>query len=500
MLARAALHQTRFRTPGVSPDARGVILGQKGVLLFPSLDRLVAFFRAYSNNESLDELLPGMEIRNVVTALKTREIVLSVVAESSYRMDRISGTAKLVGGMVFTGSSRHFVKYRDSNSPLGYDLERLADDPSDLVLYHDSFQQGYSFERELLFSDLILKLSPQRIQHNKHKQSERLFVTAKLGIGPSVISYLFRWRIEARAGLSEWRSDSAFDDDPNQVYLFEVAHMPERIVRLFSEIPGITLFEPMAKNVGVELGFQHPISLDSCASVFETSGLFLFHGSRSTNVTIVDPVPELAPLRSLVRIELNDDSAPTKGTIVEEDMNLSLELKLAYSTEPFQNVVAVVVPKHQREWLARMLYTLPPTSLTALSMAVSEDQIFLIDPAGIEGVPLGLFYSEIAPRIYVPTGLTLVPAVSSAVLNDLLHDRGDGHVFFQPGSSRPSVVAKTSFGPVSRKALRQVSLAAISANRPDIDETPLPLMQYGEVRRFPLWGVVGKKPPKDPQT
>ena len=63
-------------------------------MLFPSLDRLVAFLRAYGEEGSLDELLPSLDLRRVVTPLKTREILLSCAAESSYRMDRIASVAK----------------------------------------------------------------------------------------------------------------------------------------------------------------------------------------------------------------------------------------------------------------------------------------------------------------------------------------------------------------------------------------------------------------------
>ena len=168
MLERAALHQTRFRTPGVTPDARGVVMGQKGVVLFPSIDRLVAFLRAYGDEGSLDELLPSLVIRRLITPLKTRELMLSITAESSYRMDRIGGVAKLAGGLVFTGTSRHFVKYRDTGSPLGYDVQELLDQPADLVLYHDSFRQAYSFDREIRFRDLVFKLNPYRVPSSMH--------------------------------------------------------------------------------------------------------------------------------------------------------------------------------------------------------------------------------------------------------------------------------------------------------------------------------------------
>ena len=73
-LERAALHQTRFRTPGVAPDTRGVVLGQKGALLFASLDRVVAFFRAYGEDGSIDEILPSLSIRRAVTPLRTRAL------------------------------------------------------------------------------------------------------------------------------------------------------------------------------------------------------------------------------------------------------------------------------------------------------------------------------------------------------------------------------------------------------------------------------------------
>ena len=51
----------------------------------------------------------------------TREVAFEFAAESSDRMDRIADTARLVGGFAFTGTSRHFVQYRDAAAPFGYD-------------------------------------------------------------------------------------------------------------------------------------------------------------------------------------------------------------------------------------------------------------------------------------------------------------------------------------------------------------------------------------------
>jgi len=495
VLERAALHQTRFRTPGVTPDTRGVVLGGKGLVLFPSIDRVVAFLRAYGDEGSLDELLPSIEIRRVITRLRTQEFALSFQAESSYRMDRVSGMAKLSGGLLFTGTSRHFVQYRDAASPLGYDVQQLLSDAADLILYHDSFQQAYSLDREVPFRDLVLKLAPHRAPPGERTVTPQLQATAEIGIGAALVGYLFRWQVQARAALAEWPSRSAFEDAPRRLYVFEMQDAPARIVELMEQLPGVHVFEPLGPTVGVQLGYRHPISLRSCASLFDAGTLHLFRGDGQ--VEIINPLPPFAPVRSLVRTNVSIDtstgSAPGKGT--DADLTLSVPLRLSPTIAPWRAVVASIIPAAQRAWLARILYALPPSTLAALRIAMGDDRYYLLNARGIEGIPLGTFYCEVAPRIYVPAGLTLVPAVTPAVLEDLVRDRGDGHVFFEQGRPSPRAVPDSGFGPVSHRILSAVNATAVAAEPLTASEPSLPLLQYDESRRFPLWGVPGKKQP-----
>jgi hypothetical protein len=504
VLERTALHQTRFRTPGVGPDARGVVLGTRGLVLFPSLDRLVAFVRAYSEEGSLDELLPSLEIRRLVTPLKTRELMLAFHAESSYRMDRVAGLARLTGGLTFTGTQRHFVKYRDAASPLGYDVQQLLDEPADLVLYDDSFQQSYRFEATIPFRDLVFKLAPRRMPPADRTTPSRLFVTAEPGVGEALMTYLFRWQIPARVALAEWPPESAFEDRSRRLHLFDMSDVPERMLGLLTSLPGVYVFEPFGETVGVELGHRHPIALESCASLFQGQGLFLFRGDGE--VTHVSPLPPFAPVRSLVRAPLpqsprteappDEPAARAPADPQAAPPALSLRLRLAPSNEPWRNVVATLVPLEQRQWLARLLYALPPRTLGSLRMARGERVFYLLDSTGIEGIPLGTFYREVASRIYVPAGFSLVPAVAPSRLEELLQDRGDGHAFFEPGESAPRIVAASAFAPVSRRVLREVAGVHVHADRPLDTDPALPELQYDKPRRFPLWGVPGKESPQ----
>ena len=159
MLERVALHQTRLRTPGLGLDPKGVALGARGLVLLPGLERLVAFFSLYTRAGSLEDVLSTLEVQIVRSRLGAREVVVSFSADSSDRLDRVSEIARLAGGYTFTGTSRHFVQYRDAGAPFGYDAVELLSGSeleakaaqgaagSVLLLYHQSFSQAYAVER-----------------------------------------------------------------------------------------------------------------------------------------------------------------------------------------------------------------------------------------------------------------------------------------------------------------------------------------------------------------
>ncbi|MCC7535263.1 MAG: hypothetical protein IT379_03575 [Deltaproteobacteria bacterium] len=499
MLEQVSLGQSRFRTPGIAPDARGVALGQKGAVLFPSLDRLVAFFRAYGEDGSLDELLAGLAVYQVLTPLRTRETVVTFAAESSYRMDRASALARLAGGLVFTGTSRHFVKYRDAASPLGYDVDRVLSDPGELALYHDSFSQRYDIESEIAFRNLVLRLTPSRVATPAERAPSHVLVTAEQGLGPSLLAYLFRSRVEGQAAIAEWPAQSAFEDAPRRLYLLRLRDVPPRIVHLLASTPGTTVFVPVGDGVGIERSYRHPIPLESCASLFPATTLHLFRGDG--RVDIVDPLPAFAPIRALVRagLALGPEDPTRLGTPESlAEGAVGLTLRLAPSPAPWRRVVATVVGPDERARLLRLLYALPPRTLGALRVAVADGSVYLVDPHGIEGVPIGTFYVECARRVYAPAGLTIVPAVAPEVLNDLLASAGDGHVFFDPAAPAPRLVPESAFAPLTRSLVRALDPLPVAGDPLESPAHELPIVEYGPSATFPLWGALGGKPEKSP--
>src|SRR5690606_14478281 len=130
MLDHVTLGQSRFMTPGVAPHPRGILLGRYGLMVFPTLEGVVSWLRLYSSESPLDELLSGLEIDQVRTPLGSREMALRIPAGSSYLLDRAARCAQLVGGATYTGTSKHFVRYRDDRSPYGYDATDIQSLPA----------------------------------------------------------------------------------------------------------------------------------------------------------------------------------------------------------------------------------------------------------------------------------------------------------------------------------------------------------------------------------
>ena len=460
MLERIALHQTRLRTPGLGLDGKGVALGSKGLILLPSIDRLVAFFAVYTRERSLEDLLPSLQIDLVRSKLGTRELTLTFAAESSDRMDKLSETAHLVGGFVFTGTSRHFVQYRDSQAPFGYDTAELLASDAPIVLYHDKFTQVYGTEKPVDLRALILRLSPHVDPTTAREEGPR-FLLAERGLGPALIHYFVRSQVEGEVGMAEWPPESAFDDEPVRRYLFSVPNLPVRMRPLLSATPGITTFMPAGPGIAVESGFRHPITLRACP-LFEPQGLVLVRGNGKEPL-IVPRVPQLGDVRAFARVHLlgEESGAPTAVRTLPADP-VRVPLRLVSSSAPRRNVTAAWLTGDDLALLRKLAYALPRDTLERARVATTDAGTFIRCPGGIEAIPLGMFYIEVRPGLYMPAGTEFVPAVHPEVLYRGLGSP-TGKAVFVRHDTRAFAIDEQAFVPLATVLLESAPLAEADA-------------------------------------
>lgn len=520
MLERVALGQSRFMTPGVAPDPRGVLLGRYGLLAFPSLEGVVSWLRLYAAESSLDELLAGLEIHQARTPLQSREMLVRFPASSSYTMDRAARCARLAGGALYTGTAKHFVKYRDDRSPYGYDAVDIHALPegADLMLHGFDFIQTYTQEGQLAFDKLLFRLSLRRVPGagklrppQSDDRADLLLVVAP-GLGQGIIRYLWRNRIEAAVGLVRPRGSSDFADaGPDPGYLLVRArHLPERILGLFMATPGIDVFRWATPQVAVQVGFDHVIDLGSCASVFEGDRVYLFWGAsardgagraalrervarseraaRSERVDVIDGPLKLSGIEHLTRVHLQAEESRAQGELAPGGPEaVDVSIRLAPSLTPPRRVIGTLIPLSQQHMLKRLVYFLPRTSLRGHRVVVTDRGILLVATEDIDVVPLGQLLCELAPGLLVPVGMDLVPRVAPDVLaGSLGHEAGRMTVF--PHHEPPFQVGEASLQPLERRALARIQVEPAAAVDTRIEPGAEPSVINDPVGRFALWG------------
>lgn len=495
-LDRIALHQTRLRTPGLGLDSKGVALGAKGLILLPSMDRLVALLSVYTHEHSLEALMPSLEIQIVRSKLGTREITLSFAAESSDRMDQLAGAARLVGGFTFTGTSRHYVQYRDAGAPFGYDAPQLLPSDANLVLYHDKFTQAYEAEKKIALRALLLRLMPHLDPSNFGDPGPRLLV-AEAGLGPALIHYFVRSRVDAQVAVAEWPPESSFDEGPVRRYVLSVPALPARMRPLMRGTPGIAAFLPVGPGVAVEIGYRHPVQLRACP-VFDARSLVLIRG-RGDEPWVIEPLPQMGDVRAFARVELRGGTSALerKATGSGAPAVVQVPLRLTPSAGAWRNVTATWIRPNELSLLRRIAYALPPHTIGRTTIALTPQGAFLRCPSGIEAIPLGTFFVELHPGLFVPAGYDITPAVSPEVLHHAL-GASEGRILFVTPDARALGVPEAAFVPLETSLLEAKPWEPLVAE--DIEralaEPPIDL-RVAPLGLFPLGDAKPPAPPID---
>lgn len=482
--------QTRFVTPGVAPDPRGVILGRFCLLVFPSLEGVVSWLRVFSHEASIDELVAGLEIVRVRTPLMSREMIIKIPSVSSYTADRAARVARLVGGTIYTGTAKHFVKYRDDRSPYGYDAVDIGALPgnAELMVHDDDFAQAYVREGEIPLTKLLFRLSlrrtPGQVRLSAEQRSD-LFLAVAQGLGDGVIRYLWRNRVEAQVGLVSPRPQAGGEAQSSYL-LMRVRELPERILGLCLGTPGIDVFLPGGPNVAVAVGWTHPVELSSCASLLPAESFHLFWPGDRVDV-VAGPL-ELSRLADLTRIDLtlDDGREPAPHRLSAPDV-IGVQLKLAPAVGAVRRVTGTLVPLAQAAHFKRLVFALPPASLRGLRAAVTDRGILVVAPQGIDVIPLGTLLAAQAPGILVPLGLEVVPRVSPEVLAAALnHGSGLWTVFGTDG--QPFQLADGALAALERRTIAKLESDQVEVREVAVAAPGDPSVVNDPLGRFALWG------------
>jgi hypothetical protein len=524
MLERVTLNQAGFKLPGVAPDMRGVLLGRYGVAILPTFDRLVSFLSVLSQEISLDDIIPSLKIYQVATELDVQEYLLFLTGENSYQFDRYARAVRFCDGNFFTGSGKHYVRYRDHASPLGYDIDVLSPENGEFVFY----EEGRSFSprktREISFSEIVFQLrikkaapSLQAPMAGEPDLEDGVWLKVRPGLGPATLHYLWRHRINALAsvigkgtlpppvpsgdaGGPLLRSSTLGNKISEEYLLLKITRLPQRVFRLLESVPGITLYRSLGANVLIEWGYFHPIRIESCSVAFDKDKFHVLSAGE-TPYESYPSLPSLVTIESLLQTHF--DLLPTQAapapirlpgpTTATTSPDFQVPLRLIQDTPRFASITATLIRWTRARLLRKLVYAMPAPILGDCKVASLPDGLFIISPHGLESLPIGDFYQEVAPSIFIPAGMSLSPRVRPEILIDYIGGTPGSYVILTKGVAddiRAIALGPDHFEPLGRRALAPIA-TAVGQRSPDMPAPRPPPefeLQNDPAGVFPLWG------------
>jgi hypothetical protein len=473
MLEPITLGQPRTHCPGLAADERGVIMGKRLALFFPDLGRAVGFFRTYSREVSIDELLATLEIKESGSARGGREIMVRFEVTGSFSADRAAQAGRMHQGRVFTGTRQHFVPYRDRGSPLGYDVSSSEDiytEEVDLVLYGEAGPDLRKLAHEIAFRDLILGLSPRPLTPREREEEtpEALVLVCEKGISQSLFRYLWQRQISAQVSVAHSAERSLFTKGEVELHLIRCESMPKHVARLMSLTPGISVYVPVQPHLLVEWGHRHPIALEGCGKAFMSEDTVLFSGGKK-KARLLKTQGDGVEIQDLidVKLTLGGESLPQpKADKVLSLASLEMTLTLAYLPVAKGAVTALLIDMEKLSWFIKLVYMLPAAIVRTYEAVIAEDHIIVVNRQGVHGIPFGDPMTEVQPRVFIPNKMQLIPRVDEDVLRTYLNMQGEDNLYFFPEDGEPFFVPRDNFHPLSR-AVVAAEQAAINLRELD---------------------------------
>ncbi len=513
-LEPVSLGQGRTHCPGLSADERGVVMGRRLAIFFPDVSRAVGFFRAYSREVSLDEMLASLEIQEAVSERGGREMMVRFEVQGSYAADRAAQAGRLHRGRAFTGTEQHFVPFRDRKSPLGYDLsgpEDLVTDASTLVLYGEAGADRRTIGRAIQLRDLILGLSPRPLSEaeRKNETHDTLVVRVEQGLSKMLCRYLWSRQVRARVTSAMSARRSLFSGRLREVQLVTCEGLPHHVATLLSKTPGMRVFVPTHKHLMVEWGFRHPIALESCGAAFTDDETILFYGSgidngaRSAGITERLVVEEgNVDISDLVDVTVRGRDGvippPVDRKVIGIEA-LDVELKLARLPRSSASTTALLIELDRLPWFQKLIYLLPAAILRTYEAVLTDTHIIVVNRRGVHGIPFGEPMTEIYPQIFCPVGMGLLPRVEYELLREHLQIRPDQNLTFFPEDAPPFSVPIVDLKPLSRAVVapERASASIIEIRSRSIaEELEMPTISHKRQGAFSLWRGTPEAAPK----
>ena len=492
---------------GLSPDGRGIAIGRELLVLFPTLDWLVSFLGAYSDEASLDELIPTMTLEHVRREGGGHAIVMRCAAADGYGVDRLQRVSAATRGQLYTGVGSVFLRWRHREAPFGYDLAApMSAKPEEVLVVDVDVAAAYATVDRMDPVELIQRLQlrpvplPLRGISSDPEQcgvQDLALALVAPGLAARTLAYLWRLEIPMAGHYVE------LEGDQRPSLLLRLRNPSRRALDVLSSTPGVELLAPVSARAAVEVGYKHPIQLASASACFPGEEMFLFRGSVG-RVERLDTAPRFIDGRHLVK-NTGGSRLRDIGQLRDAELDpLRIHLKLRPSSHP-REPRGTLIGWDQVDLLRHLVYLIPPSALAASRLVPLEEGVVVLTGSSVGArsaaagaglgagaiVPLGRRLGSVAPGVLVMDGYELWPRVRPTLMRQLLGLGAEDHALFLSATSDPIRVRPDQLLPLDAALIGRMALGEAVVREP-VDAAIAPgEIDNQKLSRFALWGFGG---------
>ena len=245
-------------------------------------------------------------------------------------------------------------------------------------------------------------------------------VVAEQGLGPALVHYFVRSRVDGEVGVAEWPPASAFDDAPVRRWIFRVPELPERMRALLHDDAGDHDVRPggPGRRGG---GRLPPPGRAARVPGLRPGGARPAARAAGDEPWLVERMPPMGALSRRSRASrCGRRRRERRRDAARERAGRRARAACASSRRP--------APWRERDRdvdrAARSCRSCGASRTRCRTRRSPGREIAMTDargdssarPSGIEAIPLGTFFVEVHPQLYMPAGHEVTPAVAPEVL------------------------------------------------------------------------------------
>ena len=430
--------------------------------------------------------------------------------------DSVSDIANNCNATLYIGNDNKFIRYRDEDSPRGYDSNFTKF--SENSLYLIDINKNYIIKQHNLkdrqLQDILMSIKAQK--QSEIISTDTVFLKAPVALFPLISKYLLRRRLtfqKARCIIQNSDIDHFMIYEISYEKKSKIKPVPEFLLKALRDLPDCQVFiKPVhihSKKILIEYPYEYPCPVDKIADVFSDNQIILFYGNKNNENFCISPEPVFVKGETFINAQAHQSEPKiAKPDHNKKYKNITIPLRIIHDSKSGNLVGALIINPEECNWLFKTLYLLPEKITQSLTFFWGQsNSIIQGQDLNIPLFPFGIQMQQVFDsNLFIPLHTRIVPSLTWNSIKNALNLSNENYTFLTPDFRLDCPV--NQWNPLSKHIITNHSKPVFNIN---LKKSPVPELKwdmpekikYPETKKSFIKQIVKKsnqdvqKPPED---